>query len=72
MQEKGLNRTVAICILQAMHTDLSLIGIDMAEEGIHETGYYTVINRLPFDIYDLTDEERKVLDEYCTYIIENT
>lgn len=61
----GIDRT-----LQAMHTDLSLMGINMAEEGIHETGYYTVINRLPFDIHDLTDEERKVLDEYCTYIIE--
>lgn len=46
------------------------MGIDLAEEGIYETGYYAIIDRLPFKIHELTQEEREILNEYCSDLIK--
>ena len=68
----GVDRTTAICILYALNIDITIMGIDLSEEGIYETGYYTVLNRLPFKIEELSETEKEVLDEYCTYIVHKT
>jgi hypothetical protein len=68
----GADRIMAIAILYAMNVDMGLMGIDLVEEGLYETNYYSIINRLPFDVNGLTEEEKKVLFEYCDYIIHST
>lgn len=61
----GIDRTMAITILYALNFDLCLIGINLAEEGIFETGYYAVLDRLPFNPHELTSKEKDILSEYC-------
>ena len=68
----GADRIMAIAILYAMNVDMGLMGIDLVEEGLYETNYYSIINRLPFDVNEITEEEKKVLFEYCDYIIQST
>lgn len=68
----GADRIMAIAILYAINVDMGLMGIDLVEEGLYETNYYSIINRLPFDVNDITEEEKKVLFEYCNYIIQST
>lgn len=65
----GIDRTMAIVILHVMNSDLSILGIDLVEEGIYETGYYAVLNNLSFKISELTEEEREVVKEICLLII---
>ena len=67
----GADRIMAISILDALNVDLSIMGIGLTEEGIFETGYYAVLDRLPFNINRLTEEERDVIEEYCTKIVMN-
>ena len=37
-----------------------------------ETGYYAVLDKLPFKIDELSKVEREVLDEYCTCVEHQT
>ena len=67
----GLDQTKAIILLHALHEDLSLVGIDLEEEGIDETGYYSTINKLNFKINDLTNLERTVLKDYCWEFVDH-
>ena len=68
----GADRIMAIAILYAMNVDMGLMGIDLVEEGLYETNYYSIINRLPFDVNEITEEGKNVLFEYCNYIIHST
>lgn len=52
--------------------DITIMGIDLVEEGIYETGYYAVLDKLPFKIDELSKVEREVLDEYCTCVVHQT
>lgn len=65
----GIDRTTAIVILYALNVDITIMGIDLSEEGIYETGYYAILDRLPFKINELTQEEREVLNDYCMSIV---
>ena len=66
----GIDRTTAIVILYALNVDITIMGINLSEEGIYETGYYAILDRLSFKINDLTNEERDVLNDYCMNIVE--
>lgn len=68
----GADRTTAICILYTLNVDITIMGIDLAEEGIYETGYYAILNRLSFNIDELSPVEVSVLDDYCTAVVHNT
>lgn len=68
----GADRTTAIIILYALNIDITIMGIDLVEEGIYETGYYAVLDKLPFKIDELSKVEREVLDEYCTCVVHQT
>lgn len=68
----GADRITAIAILYAMHVDMGLMGIDLIEEGLYETNYTIIMDRLKFDVYNLSEEEKNVLFEYCDYIIKCT
>ena len=65
----GLDRTTAIVILYALNVDITIMGIDLSEEGIYKTGYYAILDRLSFKINELTQEEREVLNDYCMSIV---
>lgn len=67
----GLDQTKAIILLHALHEDLSLVGIDLEEEGIDETGYYSTLDKLSFKISDLTDIERTVLKDCCWDFVDH-
>lgn len=68
----GADRITAIAILYAMHVDMGLMGIDLIEEGLYETNYTIIMDRLKFDVYNLSEEEKNVLFEYSDYIIKCT
>lgn len=68
----GIDRTTAICILYAINIDITIMGIDLAEEGIYETGYYAILNRLSFNIDELSPIEVSILNDYCTTVVHNT
>lgn len=68
----GADRIMAISILYAMNADIGLMGIDLIEEGLYETNYHAIIDRLLFDIHDLSEEEKNILFEYCDNIIQST
>lgn len=65
----GCDRTMAIVILYALHTDVNCMGVNLAEEKINETDYYAVLERLSFNIYELKKFEKDLLVEYCMTLI---
>ena len=62
----GIDRTMAIVILHAMNRNIEF---NLEEEGIYETGYYAILDRLSFKIEDLSKEERDILTEVCMSVI---
>ena len=62
----GCDKIMAIVILHYMNCNIS---INLEEEGIDETGYYAILDRLPFKPYDLTSEERDILTDYCNSFV---
>lgn len=59
----GLDYPLALKLLQTLNFDLCLINVELAEEA--DEIPYEIIERLPFSVYELTDEERKLLEDVC-------
>lgn len=64
----GIDRIMAIVILHSMNRNIEF---NLEEEGILETGYYAVLDKLSFNPYELTSEEREILSEYCSNFLSS-
>ena len=60
----GCDTITAKYILYALHYDLSLINTALLED-MTETGLCMCLDRLPFNVYELTEEEKEMLTDYC-------
>lgn len=67
----GLDFQLALKICQVLCYDLCLVNAELAEEA--EETSYEVIRRLPYNIYELPENEKQILGDYCyDYIFRNT
>lgn len=64
----GIDRTMAIVILHSMNRNIEY---NLEEEGIFETGYNVVLDKLCFNPHELTSEEKEILSEYCVNILSS-
>lgn len=59
--------TLALKILQKLNYDLCLINVELAQEADDISD--NVLDRLPFTLTSLTEDERNNLEKYCEYIV---
>lgn len=59
----GIDFQLALKICQVLCYDLCLINVEFAKEA-DETSF-EIIRRLHYNIYELTEDEKHVLGDYC-------